>query len=155
MTKEHKHECKEHKQECKCDKEQKEYKEMVQRLQAELENYRKRVERDQKQFCDYATKSLIETVLPTLDNFDLAMKNKDDKEFHKAIEMVHNELHNILKNQGLERISEKTFNPELHQPILQVESEKPKGTILEEIQPGYKFKGKILRHAKVKISGGK
>lgn len=158
-----KHKCKEKKEECKCENREKEHVETIQRLQADFENYKKRVQRDQKEYCEFAEKALIEKLLPFIDNFDLAMQNSNNEskeEFIKAIEMVHKQLHNTLNKEGLKKINTKDqkFNPELHQPILQEESDKEPNTILDEIQPGYIFKDKILRHSKVKLSkltGGK
>ena len=131
--------------------------ETIQRLQADFENFRKRVDRDRQDFCNFAGRSMVEKMLPALDNFELALKNKNHEnkeEFVKAIEMVHQQIMDIMENEGLEKIKTEgnMFDPELHTPIVQEESDKKPNTILEDVQAGYMFKDKVLRHSKVKIA---
>jgi molecular chaperone GrpE len=138
-------------------KKMEEYLSTLQHLQAEFENYRKRVEKEKEGFCKFATQSLIEEILPVMDDFDLSMKQKTKKnheEFVKAIEMIHDKLKIVLKNQGLEKIDAegKPFNPELHEPLLQEESNEKPNTVIEVFQNGYTLNGKILRHSRVKLS---
>ena len=132
----------------------------LQMLQADFENYRKRVDRDKEDFCSFASKGILEKLIPFIDNFELALKNKDHEnkeEFVKAIEMVQKQLWSILHKEGIKKIDAKgkNFNPELHEPLLQEESDKKPNTVLEELQPGYVLKNRVLRHAKVKIAKAK
>jgi len=134
-----------------------EYIETIQHLQADFENYRKRVERDQVNFCKFAGQSLIEKLLPALDNFELILTkgNKDNHtEFVKATEMVYSEIFEVLEKQGLKRINAKgkLFNPEIHEPLLQEESDEPPNTVLEVLQQGYTLNDKVIRHSRVKIA---
>jgi molecular chaperone GrpE len=129
----------------------------VQMLQAEFENYRKRIERDRAQFCEFAGKAFVEKLIPAMDNFELALKNKDDEnkeEFVMAIMMVYSQIWEVLKAEGLERIEAKgkMFDPELHSPLLQEESDEKPNTVLEELKPGYMFKCKVIRHTMVKLA---
>jgi molecular chaperone GrpE len=135
----------------------KEYLDTLQHLQAEFENYRKRVEREKESFCKYASQELIEELLPILDDFDLSIKRKTEAnyaDFVKAVEIIYDKFQSVLKKQGLEIIDAegKPFNPELHEPLLQEESDKEPNTIIEVLQNGYKLNDKVLRHSRVKIS---
>ncbi len=121
----------------------------LQRLQAEFENYRKRSERECNEFKQYATKQLIDDLLPLLDNFDLALKAMPDEGF----KLIYSQLLEILSRYGLKVIScEGKFNPKFHEALLQEQSEKEQGTILEELQKGYIVGDAVLRPARVKIA---
>lgn len=134
-----------------------EYLEALQRLQAEFENYRKRVDRDKEAFCKFAARSFIEKILPVLDNFERSLNSKakeNHDEFVKAVEMINNQLWDVLHKEGLKKIDAKgkPFNPELHEPLLQEESNEKPNTVLEVLEPGYIYHEKIIRHARVKLS---
>ena len=128
----------------------------LQRLQADFENYKKRVEKEKSDFKQYATAELIKKLLPVLDNFELAFKNKDDKEFKKGIELIYAQFLSVLEEQGLKPIMSEgeIFNPYLHEAMMQETSAKPAGTIIEEFQKGYMIGNKVIRHSKVKVSKG-
>lgn len=147
------------KKENKKSKEQ-EYLEALQHTQAEFENYRKRVERDREQFTKYASEGLVKSLLPSLDNFERCLANLKEesyKEFVDGIKMVHDQIWKELSNAGVRRIDaeDQPFNPELHQPLLQEESDKPENTVIKVLEAGYKLNDKILRHARVVLSKGK
>ena len=129
------------------------------RLQAEFENYRKRANKERAEFLQYATEDLICTLLPVMDNFERAIeaaKNSDDsKALLQGIEMVQKQMKEVLGRKGLDRIDSmgKEFNPKEHEAMEHVESdEHPDNTVLEELQPGYRLKEKIIRPAIVKVS---
>lgn len=126
---------------------------LVQRVQAEFENYKKRVERDQSDFVKTASKDLIINLLPVLDNFELALKNLDkENQIVKGFELVFRELMDILQKQGLKVIeAEGLFNPYFHEALMQEESDKEDNTILEVFQKGYMLGGKLIRSTKVKV----
>jgi len=133
-----------------------ELREMLQRTQADFINYKNRVEKETKQYIEYCEADLIRNLLPILDNFELALKNTDDHEkFVDGMEMIYSQLFDILKQRGLEKIEcvDKKFDPYLHEVLMKVKSDKPEDTIIEELQKGYKLKDRVLRHAKVKVSG--
>jgi len=131
----------------------KELTETLQRLQAEFENYKKRMEKEKQEFCDYAKQDLIKKLLQVLDNFELAFKH-DTKDFHKGIELIYAELTTILRNEGLKPIIalNQRFDAFRHEALLTEKSNKEEGLILEEMQKGYLFKDKVIRHSKVKVS---
>ncbi|MBD3310712.1 nucleotide exchange factor GrpE [Candidatus Woesearchaeota archaeon] len=136
-------------------KEIQELTETVKRVQAEFENYRKRIERDREDLCRSAGKEMILKLLPVLDNFELALSNKDNKEeFVKGVELIYSQLMSTLENEGVRRIDAKgqKFDPYNHEALLQEESDKEPGTVVEELQKGYMIGDKILRLAKVKIA---
>ena len=136
-----------------------EYKEHLQRLAADFENYRKRVEREREDFIKFSKEDLIHEFLPILDNFEMALhhvKNTTDpKKIIEGIELVERQFHNILKKEDLQVIETKgkKFNPHIHEAIMHEETDKhPEGFIIEELRKGYTLSDKIIRPAQVKIS---
>lgn len=126
-----------------------------QRRAAEFDNYRKRMERELQQMQEHAARKVIGKVLPVLDSFEQALKNTaDPKKFADGMKLLYAQLNDALKSEGLEPVhaAGKKFDPYLHEALLAEESDKPEGTILEELQRGYKLKGEVLRHSKVKIA---
>ncbi len=170
---------KEKKQKKEAKKEQLDYKEMLQRTQANFENYRKQQEKRIIDIREMASKDIILQVLPIIDNFELALKNtsceKTDfvegaqkseisstpknlfKEFLTGIELIYSQLHSLLENNNLKIIEtkNKTFDPFYHEALMKVNSELPENTIVEELQKGFTLHDKVIRHTKVKISNGK
>ena len=128
------------------------------RRQADFENYRKRVEKERHQDRHRAVESLIENILPALDAFDRAIAAHDDPayaEYNKGFELIRRQLWDALAKQGLERIESigKQFDPNFHHGIEQVQtSEHAEGTVVDELQPGYVFHGRILRPAMVRVA---
>ncbi len=131
------------------------YKNLLQRLQADFENYRKRVEKEQEEYNKYATQELLKQLLTIIDDLELALKNKESNAFRDGIELIYAKFVSLLEKNGIKKISTNIpFNPELHEPLMQETSDKPEGTIIEEFQAGYTLHNKILRSSKVKISKG-
>ena len=129
--------------------------ETLQRLQAEFENYKKRIEKESAEFVKYAKAELIQRLLPTLDTFKIALKStKDNEKFVKGMEMVYAQFVSTLQSEGLKPIEavEKKVDPYLHEVMLKEKSDKDEGIVLEELQKGYMLNDKVLRHSKVKIS---
>jgi molecular chaperone GrpE len=130
----------------------------LQRLQADFENYRKRVEKETAEFVKFANSSLLAKFLPVLDTLDVAIKNacKDnhDQRYVKGLELLRAQLLSVLQVEGLLPIEcvGKKFDPHYHEVMLKEPSDKEEGTILEEFQKGYLLHNKIMRHSKVKIS---
>ncbi len=137
-------------------KENEELVEQLKRLQAEFDNYRKRVEKQKDELKDFILKDFIIKLLPILDSFEVALKHdKNNEEFRKGVELIYAQLHSYLKSLGLREIKAKgKFNPELHEVLLAEKSDKPENQIIEELQKGYTLNGKVIRTAKVKISKG-
>ena len=128
-------------------------------VQADSENYKKRLDKDRQEFCSFANAELISKLLPILDSLELALINvmvdKNEKtEFIKGIELIYTQLYDALEKAGLKHIVVvgKKFDPHFHEVLLQQESDEGPGIIIEELQKGYMFNGKLLRTSKVKIS---
>lgn len=127
----------------------------LKRVQAEFENFRKRCEKENSSFRDYAKAELVRKLLTVLDSFEIALKNTaDHKKFVDGVELIYSQLYSLLKEEGLQHIEtkDKRFDPYLHEVMLSEKSDKPEDMILEELQKGYKFKDCVLRHSKVKVA---
>ncbi|HLH04353.1 MAG TPA: nucleotide exchange factor GrpE [Bryobacteraceae bacterium] len=137
-------------------KEKKELQELLQRRQAEFENFRRRNERERGELAEYATMDTIKALLPVLDDFERALKTESaDKKYARGMELIYQRLSETLSKLGLEPISSDVpvFNPHIHHAVEMVESkDHPDQTILDEYQRGYYFKGKLLRPAMVKVA---
>ncbi|MAG08513.1 nucleotide exchange factor GrpE [Candidatus Woesearchaeota archaeon] len=133
----------------------KELTDSLQVLQAEFENYKKRTEKEKQEFVKYAKGELVRNLLPVLDSFEHALKDKDKKEeFIKGVEQIFAQFYSILEQEGLRPIdaSGKMFDPYKHDALLQEKSDKEDGTVLEELQKGYMLNDKMIRPTKVKVS---
>ncbi len=128
------------------------------RKQAELENLRKRTQREKDDFLQHATAELIRALLPTLDGFERALKQRDvgaSAQFYQGMELIYRDLLEVLKRAGLSPLETlgKTFDPHLHQAVETVPpSEHRDQEIVEEFQRGYKLKQRLLRPAIVKVA---
>jgi len=133
------------------------YLEDLKRLKAEFENYRKRMVREQTGMIERASASIVERLLPILDNFELALmaadRTKDYESMVRGVEMVYGELLEVLKREGLERIDSlhKPFDPELHEAVMHAEGEGDEIVVLDEMRPGYKLGGRVISPAMVKV----
>jgi len=125
-----------------------EYIASLQKMQAELENSRKRMEKDKEDIILNANSKLIINLLPVIDNFELALKyNKD-----KGVEMIYNELLKVLEREGVEIINtDGIYDANVHEVISQTEGVED-GKITHVVQKGYTLNGKLLRASKVKIT---
>lgn len=128
------------------------------RAHAEFENVRKRLEKDKLDFIKYANENLIFEFLPIIDNLEIAEKYikeaKDFKAVQDGVDMIQLQIQDFLKDIGLERIKAvgENFDPHIHEPIETEEAkDKNDGIIVAELKPGYKFNGKLLRPASVRI----
>ncbi|MEM3154396.1 MAG: nucleotide exchange factor GrpE [Candidatus Woesearchaeota archaeon] len=135
------------------------YTDHLKRLQAEFENYCKRVEKERKEYAGLASEKLIVKLLLIIDDFERALatlKNMPE-EARKGIEMIFKNLHKILDEERVEPIQSvgQKFDPYKHEVILKVENDQPEDIIVEELQKGYTMNGKVIRYAKVKVSSGK
>ena len=126
------------------------------RARAEFQNARMRAERERSDYLQFASMDLVKQLLPMLDDFERAMRVETaDREYAKGIELIYQRLFDALRKTGLEPIDTegKTFDPNMHQAIERVETDEAEDqAILGEFQRGYKFKGKLLRPAMVKVA---
>ncbi|MHB9098201.1 MAG: nucleotide exchange factor GrpE [Syntrophales bacterium] len=128
------------------------------RAVAEFDNYRKRAVREKADAIKYGNENLLRDILPLVDNLDRAMdhaSNSDDFEaFRQGLKMLHEQLMCCLKKHGVEMIdtAEKDFDPNVHEAMLQVESDKHEAMkIVNEFERGYLLNGRLLRPAKVSV----
>ena len=127
-------------------------------LQADFENYRKRVDREMRDVEDFSTSGLMKKLLPVLDDLDLAVASAEmsaDKGLLEGVEMVRKNLSSVLQSEGLKSIDAvgKPFNPGMHEAVERVEGTKKRkeDTAVEEMRKGYIFKNKVLRPSMVKV----
>jgi molecular chaperone GrpE len=129
-----------------------EYTDQLKRLQAEFENYQKRVAKEQKDFVCFANEKLIAELLTIMDDFEKALENVEDK----GIKMIYDKLSKLLADQGVKPIKSKgeKFDTFKHE-VLCTEEGDEEDVVIEEIQKGYEMNGKVIRYAKVKITKAK
>jgi molecular chaperone GrpE len=131
--------------------------ERLARLQAEFDNYRKRAAKENAEYRDYAVSDAARYLLPVVDSFTLALKNSAAKpeDLRKGVELIFKQLQDVLQKLNIERIPAQgePFDPRVHEAIEMVETdEAPDHHVLEELQPGYRIKGRLLRPAMVRVA---
>jgi molecular chaperone GrpE len=139
--------------------ERNEYLDTLRRVQAEFENYRKRVIKEQTALVDRATSGLVEQLLPVLDSFELALKNLDSagsddiESVRKGVELVYAELLGVLEKAGVSRIEAegKPFDPNVHEAVMQEDGD-GEPVVTDVLRTGYTLKGRVLRPAMVKVT---
>jgi len=127
------------------------------RLQAEFENARKRANREQQEFRDFAVADTVKTLLPVVDSFELALRADagTKSEFRGGVELIYKQLQDALLKLGLQPIPAKgtQFDPRLHEAIEMVDtSDVPDHEVLDELQPGYKLRDRLVRPAMVRVA---
>ena len=131
---------------------------LAQRKQAELENYRKRVERESAETIKYAAADLMREILPVLDNLERAInasKSGSEEQLLEGVEIIHKQFRESLTKQGLVEVEAiaAPFDPHVHEAVGRVEtSEHPEGTVVEVFQKGYLYKDRLLRPSMVSVS---
>ena len=129
------------------------------RATAEFENTKKRLEKDKQDAVKYANMNLVLDFLPILDNLDIAEKHikeaKDFKAVQEGVDMIQLQMQAFLKDIGIEKmktVGEK-FDPHKHEAAeVDETADEDEGVIVEELKPGYKLNGALLRPALVKIA---
>jgi molecular chaperone GrpE len=127
-------------------------------MQADLENYRKRMDRELAEARDSSVRSLLTRLLVVQDEMDMAARHSDEGgengEVKEGFEMVRKKLESALESAGVERIEcvGKPFDPTLHEAVEKVQGESSgEDTVVEEVRPGFMFKGQLLRPSMVKV----
>lgn len=131
------------------------YLEMAQRLQADFDNYRKRVAEQLDFQKQEGIISVIEVFLPCLDTFKEAKKSIVDEKVLSGVEMIETKINNALKTLNVEKIETigQKYDHNLHEVVAVMKDEsKEEDIILDEFQAGYKFNGKVIRYAKVIVN---
>lgn len=134
----------------------KEYLEGWQRTQAELVNYRKRMETEKMEFAKFASLSVIAKIIPVLENFDRALSNIPDKEspLYQGVAQTQKQLEAIVAAEGVQKMEDQTgkpFNPELHEALMQEEGAED-NMVTAQFESGYTMHGRVVKPAKVKVS---
>ncbi|MSO78466.1 MAG: nucleotide exchange factor GrpE [Acidimicrobiia bacterium] len=135
------------------------FRELAQRVQADFENYRKRMLREQTDKMERANEGLVEQLLSVLDSFELALSNipngdgDADEKVRKGVELVYAELLGVLEKSGLERIDAfgKPFDPHEHEAVAQEDGD-GEPVVCDILRSGYRLKGRVLRPATVRVT---
>jgi molecular chaperone GrpE len=129
------------------------------RLQADFDNYRKRIAREKEDSIRFANEGLLEQLLPVIDNFDLGLSAAetatDAKSIAQGMQMVKSQLKRFLEDCGVQEInaSGSLFDPNLHEAVSQeISHEVPEGTVLTQRRKGYKLRDRLLRPAIVVVA---
>ena len=126
-------------------------------LQADFENYRKRVDREIRELEEFSTLGLVRKLVPVLDDLELAVASAtkaEDAGLVEGVKMVQKNLTSALESEGLQTISAlgKPFDPSSHEAVDKVEGkDNSEDMVVEEMRKGYTFKGKVLRPSAVKV----
>jgi molecular chaperone GrpE len=135
-----------------------EYRDHLQRLAADFDNYRKRVLKEQTRAVEMASEPLVRRLLEVLDEFDLALmsaeKQPEFDRFLHGVELVYAKLAEILRSEGLERIEAKgkAFDPTQHEALMQIGEGDGDPVVVDVLRPGYTLKGRVIRPAGVKVA---
>jgi molecular chaperone GrpE len=127
-------------------------------LAADFENYKRQATRRESEARDRAVRSVVEDLLPVLDNFERAVQAaesaSDMESLRVGIGFILQMFQEALRNNGVTPIEAKgqSFDPLHHEAIAEVESDKAPGTVVEEAQRGYVYKGHVLRASRVKVA---
>jgi|SRR5436190_6301475 len=139
----------------------KEYWDKLLRTAADFENYKKRAARERQEAVKFANENIIGTLLPVLDNFEMAltaMAGAQDaavQSLQSGVSMIHQQLKKALADAGLEEVdaANQPFDPNLHEAVSQQESaDVPEGHVLQQLRKGYKLRDRLLRPASVVVA---
>lgn len=128
------------------------------RLQADFDNFRRRTVKEKEEISIIVTERIIFELLPVMDNFERAITSfpENDAGLTTGVEMIFRQFNAVFAKLGVEQIQaiECHFDPSQHEAVMRVEdSGKPEGTIVCEIQKGYKLNGRVLRASMVNVAG--
>ena len=142
----------------KKDEQIEELQDQVKRQMAEFDNFRKRTEKEKNQTFEVGAKSIIEKILPVVDNFERGLASIPEEEqgsaFADGMNMIYKQLLNELEQAGVAVIEAvgKEFDPEYHNAVMQVENDELEpGTIAQELQKGYTYRDSVVRHSMVAV----
>ncbi len=131
----------------------------LKRKQADFENYKKRQQREQERIRERATEELIERLLEVRDNLERALTEdaSDFESLQEGVRMTLQQFDRVLDAEGVSRIEPAPgddVDPNRHEVLMQVDAERPEGTIVEVYRPGYELAEKVLQTAQVTVSTG-
>ena len=127
----------------------------VKRQLAEFENFRTRSEKEKAQMFDMGAKTIVEKILPVVDNFERGLAGAEEGDaFGEGMKMVYKQMMTALEEAGVTPIEAvgQEFNPEFHNAVMQVESEEyESGVVAQELQKGYMYRDTVVRHSMVAV----
>ena len=126
---------------------------------AEFDNFRKRTEKEKTAMFEVGAKSIVEKILPVVDNFERGLATVPDEQkedpFVQGMDKIYKQLMTTLEEAGVKPIEalNNEFDPELHNAVMQVESDEyESGIIAQELQKGYTYRDSVVRHSMVKVA---
>jgi molecular chaperone GrpE len=129
-----------------------------QRTKADFINYKKEEMKHLEDVARYGSEDLMKDLIGVLDNFDLGLRTLEKAgPVERGIYLIRSQIEDILKKRGIEKLTVKAgdeFDPMIAEAMTEVPSDRPPGTIVEEVEPGYRLGDKILRPARVILSKG-
>ncbi len=130
----------------------------VKRQMAEFENFRKRTEKEKSQMYEIGAKSIVEKILPVVDNFERGLaavpEELQDNAFVDGMDKIYKQMMTVFEEMDVKPIEAvgKEFDPEFHNAVMQVESEEyESGVVAQELQKGYTYRGAVVRHSMVAV----
>lgn len=130
------------------------YKDKMQRMQADFENYKKRSEKEKSEFVKYANEGLILKVLEAYEDLERALEVKEDKNLREGVELIYKKMTKILEDEGVEEIEteHQKFDPYKHEALMTENNEDYENNeIIQDLQKGYTLNSKVIRYSKVKV----
>lgn len=128
------------------------------RAQADFINFRKRMEREKSEVVRRASQSLIEEMLPVIDNFELALANDpeqaDPETYREGVRLIHKQLLDLLSRQGLEEIEcvGESFDPNVHEAVAVInDPDRENNTVVAQLKKGYTLRGQLIRPPLVQV----
>lgn len=128
-----------------------------QRLYADFDNFRRRSQKEKEEIGILIGEKILQEFLPVMDNFERALsgsQTSDAAALQKGIEMIFKQFNSIFEKLGVEPVEalNQIFDPQYHQAVMREEnSEQPDGMIVQELQKGYQYKGRVMRPSMVKV----
>ncbi len=126
------------------------------RLQADFQNYKKRVEKEKDDLVSIGVVSIANEILPVIDNFERALEHEgDNASFKEGMELIYEGLKNALKAKGIIELKAlgEDFNPDFHQAVSMGHNDEYKeNQVIEVLLKGYEYNGKVIRHAMVIVN---
>ena len=130
------------------------YKDKLQRIHADFENFKKRSIKEKQEFVKFANEGLILKVLEAYEDLERALEVKEDKNLREGVELIYKKLTKILEDEGVEPIETKNqkFDPYKHEALMTEDNDDYENNeIIQDLQKGYTLNSKVIRYSKVKV----
>lgn len=130
------------------------YKDKIQRTQADFENFKKRSEKERLEFVKFANEGLILKVLEAYEDLERALEVEDDKNLREGVELIYKKMTKILEDEGVEPIdtNHQKFDPFKHEALMTENNDDYENNeIIQDLQKGYTLNSKVIRYSKVKV----